>query len=696
MTNFEINILTFDHGSPVTLPFFKEQQAKKNITLKRSEIPHEVYRSLPEKEQEQLKRVYTDFVTKENADFELEVDLSKSFRFARYYYNHLIQDYFKERATYVTDNYINDVEVWFHNQSQSTPRYNAYNVYTLKVQMARMSEYPELVIYENGISRISTKSVLDIENLPDELIKTVVYEDNLYRYEDNPNLRGKKDTIYPLLSNKIATILGISPLPKPPGTKYERIHSLIRSFISNHLDNEQFKSLIKLHSTELLTIKEGDGKLFKTKRASSYINLGLDNNNKVSVLTPKGNLKEHGPYSIPSKPVKFIMIFHKPDREYANKLYMIFKRLYKTKQNKVDKDRFGTSLFEYIRIDYDLDTDKSIAFEDMNNPHDDIQDFLDNNKIDYENNNYVAIYLSPYPKEEADPSKHKVYYEIKKTLLFHNITSQAIYRDNLDSKYFRSLYYQNIAAAILAKTGGIPWKLATEQTNEMVVGIGAFKSREFDVQYIGSAFCFSNNGDFQEFNCMAKRKSDLLAHEIKQYLESYIEKHGVPERLVIHYYKKMSREDIEPIDRMIHQLGFGDIPIIVITINKTLSKDYIVFDKNAPEILIPPSGTIVNYAKNQYLLFNNTRYIGSDTSIESYHLPLKLSFWSNSPEAIKDVAVIKELIDQIYQFSRMYWKSVKQQNLPVTIKYPEMVAKMFPYFELEEIPEFGRSNMWFL
>ncbi|MDR1582145.1 MAG: hypothetical protein LBS55_02620 [Prevotellaceae bacterium] len=30
--------------------------------------------------------------------------------------------------------------------------------------------------------------------------------------------------------------------------------------------------------------------------------------------------------------------------------------------------------------------------------------------------------------------------------------------------------------------------------------------------------------------------------------------------------------------------------------------------------------------------------------------------------------------NQVYQFSCIYWKLVRQQNLPVTIKYPEMVA----------------------
>ena len=44
----------------------------------------------------------------------------------------------------------------------------------------------------------------------------------------------------------------------------------------------------------------------------------------------------------------------------------------------------------------------------------------------------------------------------------------------------------------------------------------------------------------------------------------------------------------------------------------------------------------------------------------------------------------------------MYWKSVKQQNLPVTIKYSEMVVQIFPFFKGDKLPDFGKKNLWFL
>lgn len=74
----------------------------------------------------------------------------------------------------------------------------------------------------------------------------------------------------------------------------------------------------------------------------------------------------------------------------------------------------------------------------------------------------------------------------------------------------------------------------------------------------------------------------------------------------------------------------------------------------------------------------------------------KAKTFSIFQELLEDDVLIEKLIDQVYQFSRMYWKSVSQQNIPVTIAYPEMVANIFSHFKQDYIPEFGKDNLWFL
>lgn len=102
-------------------------------------------------------------------------------------------------------------------------------------------------------------------------------------------------------------------------------------------------------------------------------------------------------------------------------------------------------------------------------------------------------------------------------------------------------------------------------------------------------------------------------------------------------------------------------------------------------------------AERQYLLFNNTRYNKNSTvSEKEYHFPIKIKLTSTHLELLEDNALVEKLIDQVYQFSRMYWKSVSHSYIPVTIAYPEMVADTFSHFKQNTIPAFGQDNLWFL
>ena len=80
---------------------------------------------------------------------------------------------------------------------------------------------------------------------------------------------------------------------------------------------------------------------------------------------------------------------------------------------------------------------------------------------------------------------------------------------------------------------------------------------------------------------------------------------------------------------------------------------------------------------------------------DGYPFPIELDIDCTEKSKLKDVKIINELIDQVYQFRRMHWKSVRQQNFPVTINYPEMVAQIAPYFEGDDIPHNGKNNLWF-
>ena len=82
----------------------------------------------------------------------------------------------------------------------------------------------------------------------------------------------------------------------------------------------------------------------------------------------------------------------------------------------------------------------------------------------------------------------------------------------------------------------------------------------------------------------------------------------------------------------------------------------------APGGLMPLSGTYVKLGYNEFLLYNNSRY-GSDGRWD-YLFPVKVKLNKIFPGAAPEDAVlrmeeVRDLLCQIYKFSRMYWKSVK-------------------------------------
>ena len=564
-------------------------------------------------------------------------------------------------------------------------QYNYFEKFTIRIQFARITKKPELVISSDGISKVFKKSVLEFNSLiPADCFNWVIHEKNLYKHDDLPDKpKMELDKVFPVWNFEMRDALQ-QPTERPDTTnKYTKFKSKIETFYKHVICKNGFKDIIPIDSDNFIKVKE-----LKINSVKDKSNELLFYDSKPFVVPFKG--MQHGPYK-PSdySKIQFFYIFHKDDTQIAKLMHKYF-----------DEGLYSfNGLYHFARIPYNTEDNFSIIFRDKDNPIDDIERELV--KRDFKDGvHYFAIYLSPHSKHHPNREIKSLYYQVKELLLKREISSQAIDVEKVkvalakQSRYDYSL--NNIAIAILAKLNGIPWQLGSKSKSELIVGVGAFKHVDTSVQYLGSAFSFSNNGKFNRFECFQKDQTDELAGSILDQIKEYVSVNNHISRLIIHFYKNMSKKELEPIETGLKGLEL-DIPVFIVSINKTESRDIVAFDNNSSE-LMPLSGTYINVGLNQYLLFNNVRYnvdskIGK---IDGHPFPIKLSIHCTRKEEAKDPKVVRELINQVYQFSRMYWKSVRQQNLPVTIKYPEMVAEIFPHFSGNEIPEFGKDNLWFL
>ncbi|MCO5287186.1 MAG: hypothetical protein M9898_12305 [Chitinophagaceae bacterium] len=720
-----LNIIPFT--PPITsgdFAFYLTKKEQHYCPIHKDDIKGMLDGVIAEEELEYGNWLYTDFKEPQEDAIILHIDLLEHPHFGSHYYRYLLAEYFTGKVAALRRNFAKELELWIHSQKESTSDYNIYYQFTLKVQYARVTSGPELVLSFDGTTKVLKKSVQEIGNIDTELYNWILYKGNLYKWKYYPvEYKNDLENAYPILSNKLKPHFDIAFESTIPRNRYNPHYTMLDLVYKKFLNTPAFKAVIPI--SEIGFLQAPADLVSRIEGSSNELLFGYK---KVGTDMHKA-FRAHGPYMpIPHPNVVFFFIYHTPDKYTAvNAIYEYFK-------NGFNGQWSFPSMDKYIRQPFDMkDASNSIAYDSIDTAVDTVKKRMRNfeKKDGVE---YFAVYINPVPKNTADEEDDEIYYKIKEILLYEGISSQVIKSENIykkevlarlqqaaqkergeafkekqfhlatfkDPNTRQQIYNQDfntflphIEVAILAKLGGIPWRLNRPTTNELIVGVGAFYSATKKCRFVGSAFCFNNEGIFKGFDCFGSADTNSLAASIREAVGKFIVANHTASRLVIHFYKDIGKKELQPIVDTLHTLGLN-IPVVIVSINKTASKELLGFDMAYKEKM-PYSGTFVKVGMSEYLLFNNTRYDElSKPKQREFHFPIKLSISSTHPELVADMDSVKLLIDQVYQFSRMYWKSTSQQSLPVTIHYPSIVAEMFPHFTHNRLADYGRENLWFL
>ncbi len=711
---------------PVTF-YFTKTDAKGLKPLTHQLFPDEIENIFPKIGNGET--IYTSFKREKTKMKPLQVDLSnhKNYYLAKRYFNGELCHYLKCQDLPVEmDHITKDNQAWVYDEKGSK-RNDCwqYDRFTLKVDYDDFCKTPQLVLSYDRPALVYKKSIGELlEDAGDpfddsatptftlDYVNRVFY---LYRRSDGKDgymidkysfIEKRKDfdphNAYPIMWGKLADFVGYDDSENEEDdynrkieSRYKKYYGKISYFYKRFLNNDDFRNILNISK---------DGFSFANKlqigHTSSYSKT-LEFGNNATNYNPQIGVN-NGPFKQPqSANIQLVFIFHKDDRDYAgNLLKYLTKEGYK-------------QVFEGIRKYtgkpvVSAPKGKHLIFANKENPLPELRAFLQNFQKQ-EDATYIAVYLTPHSKHASNKQARQIYYKVKKELLDYGMTSQCIEtnkmirilnedsipKPNGQERTGFAYTLQNMAIAMNAKLGGIPWRIKTDALDELIIGIGAFKTSD-GTQYIGSAFSFENTGIFNSFEYFLKGEMAELAGSIEEAIRNFTAAKGKPSRLIIHYYKVMSRQkEYEIIEQRLHTLDLK-IPIYIVSINKTESEDKVLFDGENPD-LMPYSGRYINLGNKTFLLCNNTRYENAKHNpYDGFQFPVKLRIDCPAQNGEIDNNTINQLIDQVYQFSRIYWKSVKQQNLPVTIKYPEMVAEMAPNFDGEAIPEEFQNRLWFL
>ena len=557
----------------------------------------------------------------------------------------------------------------------------------------------------------------------EKYIGRVVIGNKIYSYKDDYSyICNRICEAFPVITNDLKRELNLEYDSQPRsnkefragmnGNKYIRLNAYEDLIRQRYLISNEFKTFVGLKSDEFLTL---DNSIIHKLPATANKLLIKDYYGNTKLVDDAVQYKMYGnaPYDKGNgdgKKIRYFFIYQ--DDQQGHDAYNFMNSTFQNgafpkKSQKGTRYTEIESLANAMKQVVEYDPLGDIAFSTLDNVIDEVRSNLEKREIDLINYRYIAIYISPISKESWNDSHYQYSYaRIREQLLMKSISMQGFYQGRLAEGDQLKYHFTNIYAAIIAKVGGAPWVIPSNNQHDLIIGVGAFCPNRIRKRYLGTAFRFDDNGRFHEFDCMPGNDHRQLASKMRDALITFIKERGeAPKRVFIHFYKKMNNTEWRDFIRVVSKLG-EDIPIITATIYKSEESTMVAFDENEKDMM-PYSGTYIKTGDSTFLLYNNVKYDSakfqqkiskSDNPSRLYHLPLKVDIVCRNCKKEDESILIDSALTQCYQLSRMCWSTVDQQNLPITVKYPSMLAKQVPFFEKDIIPnpEFSCSNLWFI
>lgn len=306
------------------------------------------------------------------------------------------------------------------------------------------------------------------------------------------------------------------------------------------------------------------------------------------------------------------------------------------------------------------------------------------------NLNYDLAIVTVSANDKATQIQSSPYYVSKAKLLNQRIPTQEITVEIM--RKANEMIYDAIALNIYSKIGGSAWTIEKVQKQKTEVVIGISSTINFDNErVIGFANIFDYNGNYIIGDCSTISNLSNYATDLEEHLtnsiNALIEQKGLqttdPIRLIFHLSKEAGKKyELKAIDNTLAKFKDYDIQfgIVHLSYNHNLR----VFLNGGKDI--PQRGTFIQISTFQALL-----HLGKGTKV-----PILVRLDQRS--TYKDIF---DASKQVLYFCHLCYRNFRPANVPVTIKYPSLMAKLSD--ELSQVPKWDtnqlnniKDKLWFI
>ncbi len=313
-------------------------------------------------------------------------------------------------------------------------------------------------------------------------------------------------------------------------------------------------------------------------------------------------------------------------------------------------------------------------------------DVLD--KIDANDYNLAIILLSQQDKKL--PTLQSPYYLTKAKLLNQRLPTQDLTIEVLRKN--NNIINNNVALNVYSKLGGTAWTIEKSQKDisELIIGIGS-TTDDNGQSIIGFANIFDYNGTYLVGDCSQLSTMDEYAKNLEKYLIDSLmqafDKQGLSEgdrvRLIFHLFKEAGREyELKAVYNALKHFKAYDIQYSLVHLS--YNHNFRIFENQGYRA--PARGTFIQLSYRQALLHLGGRSV----------VPIQIRLDKRS-----EYRDIYEITRQVLYFTHLSYRSFIPASKPVTIKYPNLMAKMV--YELKQVPgwDYGildklNDKLWFI
>jgi len=284
-----------------------------------------------------------------------------------------------------------------------------------------------------------------------------------------------------------------------------------------------------------------------------------------------------------------------------------------------------------------------------------------------------------------------VYYKLK-SYLINNVPSQFMNHYVLTSRilpYNQLDYYiGNLLVQFISKLGGKPWILNVdpERGSDIIIGTGA--TRIDNKNLFCFAMVFKKDGTmlWNEISPIIRREQYLTY--LKEIIEKAVKgfKENNPdwpvERLTLHVSGKRPKirdGETKVLEDTIEELKEQDLisqdaKFAILHLNET-HPYWIMGDSD--NRYHPYEGTKVKLNSKRYLLaLSQPSQRRNGLEMVTPIKPLSVEIVSHNWTSEEFYPSAHEILNEIYYLSKMNWRGFRSRNLPVTVNYPKLVARI--------------------